>query len=117
MMDKLMNAHRLLDGIAMADFGKISRCAENLIELTNRDEWLVRKTPRYEVHSMEFRRAAEAVVRKAKARSIDGVALAYVDLTLSCVRCHEYVREVRDVRLPLPPSGTDFVRVRDGRGR
>jgi hypothetical protein len=39
-------------------------------------------------------------VKKAKDKNIDGVALAYVDVTLSCVRCHEYVREHRrDARL------------------
>ncbi len=102
MRNKLLFSQRLLEGIALADFNKIGRSADELIQLSKTAEWLVYRTPRYEMHSNEFRRAAEKIAQKAQAKNIDGVALAYVDLTLSCVRCHEYVREVRDARLPLP---------------
>jgi hypothetical protein len=64
---------------------------------------MVYKTPKYELQSNEFRRAAENVVAKAKLRNIDGVTLAYFELTMSCVRCHGYVREIRDARLPGGP--------------
>ena len=69
------------------------------------DETVARvvKTPRYELHSNEFRRAAEVILQKAQAKNIDGVAYGYMDLTMTCVRCHQYVREVRDARLPLNP--------------
>ena len=33
---------------------------------------------------------------KAKAKNIEGVTLAYFEMTMSCVRCHTYVREIRD---------------------
>jgi len=102
MRNKLLRAQRLLEGIALADFNKISQSADDLIQLSKTAEWVVYKTPRYEMHSNDFRRAAEKIAQKAQAKNIDGVALAYVDLTLSCVRCHEYVREVRDARLRLP---------------
>ena len=54
------------------------------------------------MHSNEFRRAAETIVQKAKDKNLDGVALAYLDMTMTCIRCHRYVREVRDARLPEP---------------
>jgi cytochrome c556 len=104
MIDKLKNSQRLLEGIALADFGKITQSAEELIQLSKTSEWMVHKTPRYELHSNEFRRACEVLVQKAKAKNIDGVALAYVDLTMSCVRCHQYVREIQDARLPAAPA-------------
>lgn len=100
MRNKLQFAQRLLEGIALADYNRINQSAEELIQLSKTAEWLVYRTPQYEMHSNAFRRAAENVAQKARAKNIDGVALAYVDLTLSCVRCHEYVREVRDARLP-----------------
>ncbi len=102
MRNKLLYAQRLLEGMALADFTKINQSAEELIQLSKSAEWLVYRTPRYEMHSNDFRRAAEKIAQKAQAKNIDGVALAYMDLTMSCVRCHEYVREVRDARLPLP---------------
>ena len=45
------------------------------------------------------------LAQKARDRNLDGAALAYVDLTLACVKCHKYVREVRMTRLDdlFPP--------------
>jgi hypothetical protein len=103
MKEKLKASQKLLEGIALADFSKINANAEELIQLTKTEEWMVYKTPKYEMHSNEFRRAAENVVAKAKLRNIDGVTLAYFELTMSCVRCHSYVREIRDARLPGGP--------------
>ena len=100
MIDKLKFAQRILEGLALNDYDKIGQSADRLIQISKSAEWLVHKTPRYEVSSNEFRRAAEEVARKAREKNLDGVALAYVDLTRSCVRCHQYVREVRDARLP-----------------
>jgi hypothetical protein len=102
MEKKLKSAQTLLEGIALSDFAKITRSADDLIQLSNTAEWFVLKTPRYEVHSNEFRRAAEVIVQKAKDKNLDGVALAYLDMTMTCIRCHRYVREVRDARLPAP---------------
>ena len=31
---------------------------------------------------------------------MDGTTLAFFEMTMSCVRCHQYVREIRDARLP-----------------
>lgn len=106
MAQKLDHAKKILEGIALADFAKITTSAEKLIQLSKTEEWLVYKTPRYELHSNEFRRAAETLISKSQAKNLDGVTLAYFDLTMSCVRCHQYVREVRDARLapPVPPS-------------
>ena len=104
MKDKLKNAQILMEGMALADFVKIRRSADELIQLSNSAEWMVHKTPRYELYSNEFRRAVETIHAKAKDKNIDGVALAYVDMTLSCVRCHQYVRELREARAPFAPQ-------------
>jgi hypothetical protein len=100
MRDKVKNSQTLLEGLALADFGKCRGSAEELLRISNVAEWVILKTPQYDLHSNEFRRAAEAVVRKAKDKNLDGVALAYGDLVRACVRCHQYVREVREARLP-----------------
>ena len=66
MFEKLNSSKLLLEGIALADFNKINRSAETLIQLSRTAEWFVYKTPRYELHSNEFRRAAETILQKAK---------------------------------------------------
>src|ERR1700682_3186914 len=74
MVAKLKNSQSLLEGLAMSDFAKISRSAEELVQLSKTAEWFVLKTPRYELHSDEFRRAAETVIRKARDKNLDGAA-------------------------------------------
>jgi len=98
MQRKLQQAQKLLEGIAINDLDKVARSAEELIEISKAAEWRVVKTPRYELHSNEFRRIAENVVTAAKEKNLDGAALGYVELTLTCVKCHKYVREVRTTR-------------------
>jgi hypothetical protein len=104
MINKLTNAQKLLEGIALGKFDKMEKHADELIRIARTAEWLANKSPRYEQFSNEFVRAAETIVSKSKAKNIDGVTLAYFDLTMSCVRCHQYVREVRDARGPSMPE-------------
>jgi hypothetical protein len=99
MQRKLKASQRVLEGIALGNFEQIARNGEELILISKDAEWKVYKTPMYELHSNEFRRNAEGLVRAAKDRNLDAAALSYVDMTLNCVKCHRYVREVRMTRL------------------
>jgi hypothetical protein len=98
MRRKLEQAQQVLAGIALADYPKMARHAEELIAVSKEAEWKVLKTPRYELFSNDFRRNAEALVKSAKARNLDDAVQAYMDLTRTCVKCHKHVREVRMVR-------------------
>ena len=98
MRKKLSHSQKVLEGLALADFKKIASNAEDLIDISKAAEWRAVKSARYEVYSNEFRRVADRLIEKAKEKNIDGAALAYVELTLTCVRCHKHVREVRMVR-------------------
>ena len=104
MFEKLQAAQKLLEGIALGKTDQIERQADELIRISKTAEWLAQKAPRYEQFSNEFTRAAETIVRKAKAKNLDGATLAYFDLTMSCVRCHQHLREVRDARGPGMPG-------------
>ncbi|HZZ78661.1 MAG TPA: hypothetical protein VFE62_09090 [Gemmataceae bacterium] len=100
MIEKLQNSQKLLEGIAMGKFDKIEKHANELVRISKTAEWLANKQPRYQQFSNEFQQAAENIASKARAKNMDGVTLAYFDLTRSCVRCHQYLREVRDASLP-----------------
>jgi hypothetical protein len=99
MLAKLKHAQTVLEGVALNDFEKIRKNADELILISKAAEWRAVRSPQYELHSNEFRRAAEALVDKAKEKNLDGASLAYVEMTLCCVKCHKYVREVRMTRL------------------
>jgi hypothetical protein len=105
MLVKLKSSQLLLEGLAIADFAKISNSAEELIRISKQEEWHVLRTPKFQLFTNEFQRAAGDVAQKARDKNIDGVTLSFFELTMSCVRCHKYVREVRDARLDLrtPP--------------
>jgi hypothetical protein len=98
MTKKLENSQKILEGLAIGDFDKIGKHADELIRISKAVEFRVLKTPQYEVYSNDFRRNAEALAQMANGKNLDGAALAYVELTLSCVKCHKHVREVRMAR-------------------
>jgi hypothetical protein len=95
MHKKLDRSQKVLEGLALNDFKMIARNADELIDISKEAEWLVIKTPQYEIHSSDFRRTAESLVKNAREKNLDAAALNYVELTLTCVKCHKYVREVR----------------------
>jgi hypothetical protein len=101
MKRKLENSQKVLEGIAINDFDKISKHAEELIAISKQAEWKVLKTADYDLYSNDFRRNAGDLIQKARDKNLDGAALAYVDMTLTCVKCHKYVRENRRAQLDL----------------
>jgi hypothetical protein len=99
MQRKLQSAQKALEGLALGDFDKIAKNAEELILVSKATQWKVLNSAEYELFSGEFRRRADNLVQAAKDKNLDGASLAYVEVTLSCVKCHKYVREVRMSRL------------------
>jgi hypothetical protein len=102
MKKKLIQAQKILEGITVQDFDKISKPAEELIEISNDVKWKVFRTPTYERYSKDFRATAEELAQHGKKKKLDAAALSYVELTLICVKCHKHVRDKRDASLELP---------------
>jgi hypothetical protein len=101
MQKKLKYSQKILEGIALNDFDTIAKYADEVVLVSRDAEWKVVKSPRYELFSDEFRGNAETLIKVAKEKNLDGAALAYVEMTLNCVKCHKYVREVRMTRLDV----------------
>jgi hypothetical protein len=95
MQKKLKHSQKILEGVAIGDFKKIGDSADELVLISRDAEWKIVKTPRYELISNQFRDNAEDLIKQAKDKNLDGAALAYVNLTLTCVKCHKYVRDER----------------------
>lgn len=110
MVAKLKESQSLLAALALGDFDKIQKSAESLHKLSEEAQFKkARQTPEYELYANSFQRSAKLISDKAKAKNLDGATLAYMDLTLTCVRCHQYTRENRIGYVP-PAKG-------DGLGR
>ncbi|MDY3552570.1 hypothetical protein R5W24_001654 [Gemmata sp. JC717] len=102
MQRKLTHSQRVLEGLAMNDFAKIGSGADGLMECAKDVTWKINETEKYLVHTNEFIRRSENLKKAAKDKNIDAAALAYVDLTLTCVRCHQHLREERISSRPVP---------------
>ncbi|HJZ93486.1 MAG TPA: hypothetical protein VKE40_21600 [Gemmataceae bacterium] len=94
MVLKLKESQALLEALTLNDLSKVEKSAEELLRISKEAQFRkALKTAKYEYHANAFQRAAETVIEKAKAKNIDGATLAYVDMTINCVRCHQHTRE------------------------
>ena len=92
---KLSYAQNVLEGITTENTDLIVANAQKLSALSKAAGWRARETPEYELFSAEFRRHSDAVARAAKDKNIDAASLAYFQMTMSCINCHRYMRDVR----------------------
>jgi hypothetical protein len=105
MTAKLKHAQDVLEGITLNDLAKVEKAAEELLRISKTAQMRRPKaTMAYDHHAHTFQRTAETIIEKAKARNIDGATLAYLDLTCTCVRCHQYTRDQAIGGL-APPAG------------
>lgn len=102
MARKLDHAKSVLEGLTLNDLAKAGKHADELMAISQKAEFMAFKTKEYELYTNDFRRALEAIAKKAKDGNLDGATLGYVNMTLACVRCHQAAREVRIGGLPAP---------------
>jgi hypothetical protein len=93
MRAKLAHSRDVLEGLTTEDFDLIEKGAQELALASLDSNWQVLQTEDYVRQSAEFRRACGTLRDAAKAKNLDGAALAWVDVTLKCVQCHKYVRD------------------------
>jgi hypothetical protein len=100
MQRKLAHAQKVLEGLALEDFDKIRTSSDGLIECVKDASWRINETDKYLLFSNEFLRTVENLRKAAKDKKVDAAALAYVDMTLTCVKCHRYLRDEGIARAP-----------------
>ena len=100
MRDKLTYAKDALDGLSVEDFDKVARSAELLRMISKASSWYVMDSEEYHRMSKDFQEQAVDMERHAKARNLDAAALDYVRISLTCVQCHKYIRDVRAKKKP-----------------
>lgn len=92
---KLEYSKNLLEALTTEDFDKIKANAKALKAMSQAAEWEVPEIPNvqeYLTYSADFQRLCDELMRASERKSIDGATLNYVQLTVNCVKCHQYVR-------------------------
>jgi len=96
MRQKVAYSQQVLVGITLADYGLIANNAEKLVELSNKTNWYSRQVPEYELFLNEFRRNAQELMKAGQQNNVDAASLAYVQMIMSCVSCHKFIRKSSD---------------------
>jgi hypothetical protein len=93
MRAKLGHSQRVLEGLSLEDYDLIARGAQELALASQASSWQVLQTEEYVRQSGEFRRSCDSLRNAAKAKNLDGAALAWMEVTMKCIQCHKYVRD------------------------
>jgi cytochrome c556 len=99
MRAKLKHSQNVLEGLVLADYDKIAKGAQEMSLLSLAATWQVLQTPEYLDYSRKFRVEADALTNAAKQGKLDAATQAYNKMTVRCVECHKYVRDVKMARL------------------
>jgi hypothetical protein len=92
---KLDHAQKVLAAVAQTDYQMVEKHAEALIKNSKALAWTKVRSERYDELGNEYRRDLEGLIKAAKAKSNDAMALAYVRMSLACFNCHNHVREFK----------------------
>lgn len=95
MRAKLQHAQKLIESLAVEDYEAMAKSSQEMSLLTLAEQWQVLQTADYLHESMAFRRSSDAMTAAAKKKNLDGAALAYVEMTMQCVKCHKMVRHAK----------------------
>jgi hypothetical protein len=93
MRDKLAYATKALEGLSMEDYGKIAEAGNMMGIISRAAAWHIIPTEKYSQMSKNFQEQARDLERHAKEKNLDAAALDYTRITLTCVQCHNYIRE------------------------
>ncbi len=110
MAQKMEASKQLLEGIALRDFSVITDSAESLRKISLEAQWIEGDSRLYGEHGKAFRAGLAAVTDAAESENLEGVTLQYMQVVMSCVQCHEAVRE--NQQIALAPIASEVLRAR-----
>ena len=91
---KLQASNQIREGLVTENFKKISDGAAQLGKMSAAEKWRASNDPMYLQHSGDFRRMVDKLKKKAADDNLEACALVWLDVTMSCLECHEFVRSI-----------------------
>jgi hypothetical protein len=92
MRQKLVSSNRILEGLVTDNFEMVEQSADELMQMSVEATWRVSNDALYRRYSTEFHDAVGEMKEKAQAKSSEGTSLAWMNVTMRCLKCHEWVR-------------------------
>lgn len=95
MKAKLEYSRNIQAGLTEADFDKVAKNAKAL-NATSFLESLFRSDRKdYKQQIQQFGYANQELIKQAEAKNLYGATLAYNQLIISCVQCHQIIRDAK----------------------
>jgi hypothetical protein len=92
MRQKLQASNLILEGLCTEDLDMVTDGTATLLKMSNEEQWRVHNDLMYRRYSREFVAAVEELQQEAKDMNMDGTSMAWVNVTMKCLKCHEWVR-------------------------
>lgn len=93
MEKKLDYSKAILEYLTKGEFDRLAKEADQMRALGKIEGFVRRKNENYRTQLRTFDFASQELVRQAKRNNAEGAALAFNQLTNSCVACHVMLRE------------------------
>lgn len=95
MTQKLDYSQKVLKGLTEGNFDDVLTHARAMNMLGYLEGWSRADIPGYREQARAFATADRALIRAARQKNLDGATLAYTQLTISCIQCHELIRDAK----------------------
>jgi hypothetical protein len=92
MRQKLEASSTVLEGLCTEDLEMVSKGSKVLLQMSHEERWRVSTDMLYRRYSNEFSSAVEELLKESEDQDMDGTSLAWVNVTMKCLKCHEWVR-------------------------
>jgi cytochrome c556 len=80
--------------LAVGDLQSVQEKAEQMRVVSRVEGWVRNRKPGYREQFQAFEFANAEILRNAKADNLDGAAIGFQQLTITCVSCHKILRDV-----------------------
>ncbi|MCA9057198.1 MAG: hypothetical protein KDA85_01810 [Planctomycetaceae bacterium] len=92
MRQKLVASNNILEGLVTDELTMVVDGADTLLKMGREEKWRASNDMIYHRYSTEFAQAVKEMKDEAEAQSMDGTSLAWINVTMKCLKCHEWVR-------------------------
>ena len=94
MKRKLEMSHKIMEGLARGDLETVSSSARTMRALSKIEGWARRSDTREYRRQLKFFDGANSeVIKQAESDNLNGATLAFTQMTISCVACHQHLRD------------------------
>lgn len=95
MKKKLEFSENILAGLTSGDFDKVKENAKDMRALGTIEVFFRIRSPGYRTQFLIFENANDELIAQAEKKNLEGVTLAFHQLTSNCVNCHKTLRETK----------------------